>query len=272
MGNDLQQFNALSKQRLDYTSLPGGGQRARMTITLPNGKSFTFVEDVTPADVKKYATEIAGVEIGCAMARAPISGVEVGNIFGDIAKGLGSGFKAIAKVAKKVVTSKVMQTAAKGLAMIAPALGPMAPAAIAVSGGIGVAGKLLASKTAQSVNAPLASQQLAASAVSDAKRLTKSPGGLAGLLKIASHKAANVGTLVNKLVSKAPPPKPNLLGVRLNAPMSAARAAVNRSFAAPSDMMQAARLGKLRSNSGGAVTPAQLTAAANLGRVFFLAA
>jgi hypothetical protein len=240
--NDLQQFNSLSKQRLDYESLPNGGQRARMTITLANGKSLTFVEDVTASDVKQYAAEIAGVEIGCACAMAPISGVEVGNIFSDIAKGLGKGVKAIGKVAKKVVTSKVMQTAAKGLAMAAPALGPFAPAALGVSAGIGIAGKLLASKTAQSVGAPLASNALAQSAVSDAKRLTKTSSGLFGLLKVASTKAMNAFSLVDKLQP------------------------------ASGDVMALARAGKVRSNQGGQVTAAQLSAAAGAGRLFFLAA
>lgn len=246
MATDLQKFNQLSKQRLDYTSLPGGGQRVRMTVTLPNGKSYAFVEDVTPEDLHQYATDIAGVEIGCAMVMSPISGVEVGNIFKSIGKAIGGGVKAIAKVAKKVVTSKVMQTAAKGLAMVAPALGPLAPAALAVSGGIGIAGKLLASKTAQSVGAPLASNALAESAVSDAQMLSKSAGGMKGLLNIAGTKALNAFNLVDRL---APP-----------------------SGAASGDVFALARAGKVRSNTGGAVTQEQLSAAAGAGRLFFLAA
>jgi hypothetical protein len=248
MANDLQQFNQLSKQRLDYTSLPGGGQRVRMTITL-HGKSYTFVEDVTPQDVQQYAKEIAGIEIGCAMMDSQISGVEVGNLLKDIGKAIGGGVKAVAKVAKKVVTSKVMQTAAKGLAMVAPALGPLAPAALAVSGGIGVAGKLLASKTAQSVGAPLASQALAESAMADAKRITKSSSGLSGLLKIASTKAMNAFHLVDKLA-----------------------AAPGGASGGGGDVLALARAGKVRSNQGGAVTQAQLSAAAGSGRLFFLAA
>jgi hypothetical protein len=261
-------FEQLSKQRIDYTTLPNGGQRARMTVTLPpmpgypKGRSLVFVEDITPNDVKQYATQIAGVEIGCAMALGPVSGVEVGNIFrnvssaamgagnaeigsflGDIAKGLGGAVKAVGKVAKKVVTSKVMQTAAKGLALAAPALGPFAPAAMGVSAGIGIAGKLLASKTAASVNAPLASNQLAQSAVADAKRLTTTAGGLSGLLKSASQKAMNAFKLVDNVVATG-----------------------------KGDVMAMARLGKVRSNQGGAVTPAQLTSAAGAGRLFFIAA
>jgi hypothetical protein len=248
MATDSQKFDQLSKQRIDYATLPGGGQRARMTITLANGKSFSFVEDITPADIKSYATQIAGVEIGCAMAQGPISGVEVGNIFGDIAKGIGSAVKTVGKVAKKVVTSKVMQTAAKGLAMAAPALGPFAPAALAVSGGIGVAGKLLASKTAQSVGAPRASDALAASAVQDAKALTRSPLATTGLLNIAAKKANSVSNLVSNVVNNA------------------------ISKATGTDVLAAARLGKVRSNTGGAVTADQLAKAAGAGRLFFLAA
>lgn len=246
---ETERFNRLSRQRIDYTSLPGGGQRARMSITFapsaqfPKGKSFTFVEDITPADVKKYGTQIAGLEIGCAMERGIVSGVEVGNIFGDIAKGLGNGVKAVAKVAKKVVTSKVMQTAAKGLAIAAPALGPFAPAAMGVSAGIGIAGKLLASKTAQSVGAPLASEALAKSAVADAKAVTKTGSGLAGLMKVAATKAQNAFNLVDKVVASQ-----------------------------GTDVLSLARAGKVRSNQGGAVTAPQLTAAASSGRLFFIAA
>lgn len=245
--NDLQKFETLSKQRIDYTPLPGGGQRARLTLTLPNRQSYTFVEDITPGDLKQYATEIAGIEIGCAMITAPISGVEVGNILKSIGKAIGGGIKGVAKIAKKIVTSKVMQTAAKGLAMVAPALGPLAPAALAVSGGIGIAGKLLASKTAQSVGAPLASQALAESAMTDARTITKSSAGLSGLLNIASHKAMNAFHLVDKLA------KPGGSG-------------------GSGDVLALARAGKVRSNQGGAVTQAQLTAAAGSGRLFFLAA
>lgn len=251
---ETQQFNRMSKQRVDYESLPGGGQRARMTVTLPptagypKGRTFVFVEDLQAQDVKQYATQIAGVEIGFAMQEngGYVSGVEVGSIFSDIGKAISGGVKAIGKVAKAVVTSKVMQTAAKGLAIAAPALGPLAPMALGASAGIGIAGKLLSSKTAKSVGAPRAAQALAASAVSDAKRLTKTPGGALSLLKVASTKASNAFGLVDKLQ---------------NAKLSPA-----------GDILAHARAGRVRSNTGGQVTPAQLQAAASMGRVFFVAA
>jgi hypothetical protein len=249
---DTIDFEKLSKQRIDFTDLGGGGQRARLTLTLPNGQQMVYVEEITPADVQKYATHIAGCEIGFALADGSVGydGAEIGNIFKDIGKALGKGVKAIGKVAKKVVTSKVMQAAAKGLAMVAPALGPMAAPALAISGGIGVAGKLLASKTAQEVGAPRTAIALANGAVADAKRITKSPSALGSILRIANDKANAAKALGNVFGTSMAAKKPPLAG----------------------DMLALARAGRVRSNRGGAVTPAQLQAAHNAGRVFFVAA
>lgn len=246
--SDVAAFDRLSKQRIDYEKLPNGGDRARMTVTLPNGKTFVFVEDINPSDLKQYANSVAGLEIGCAMQISGIGyyGPEVGNIFGSIAKGIGGAVKAVGKVAKKVVTSKVMQTAAKALAIAAPALGPMAPAALAVSGGIGVAGKLLASKTAAQVGAPLAARALQNSAMSDIKRIAPTATSAMGLLKIASAKASNALNLANTATSKA-----------LAKPAS-------------NDILALARAGRVRSNQGGSVSPAQLQAAAQMSRIFFV--
>ena len=142
------------------------------------------------ADVHKYATHIAGTEIGYAIG-AGATGAQIGAF--DFKKltsgGLGKAGRGCCQGCEKVVTSKVMQSAAKGLGMIAPALGPLAPAALAVSGGIGVAGKLLGAKTAQDLGAPLTAMALATGAVGDAKALTGSLGSMSPLLRIANDKA-----------------------------------------------------------------------------------
>jgi len=196
---DTRRFDRLSKQRIDYTDLPGGGSRARMTITLPNGKSYTFVEDVTPTDISTYEAQIAGAEIGYAIQEVGWNGVdEVGSFFGGLVKAVGKGLKTVAKgavkvvggvakLAKKVVTSKIMQTAAKGLAFAAPFLGPLAPAALGVSAGIGIAGKILGAKTASEVGADRTATAMTESAVQDAQIL--SPQAYPSLLTIAGDKA-----------------------------------------------------------------------------------
>lgn len=196
---DTQKFNQLSQQRIDYTPLPNGGVRARLTVSLPGGKTIPFVEDVTPEDVKTYEAQIAGVEIGYALDEIGYVGsVEQIGFLGGIVRAIGKGIKAvgkaaggvvkgIAKVGKAIVTSKVFQTAAKGLAIIAPALGPLAAPALAVSGAVGVAGKLLGAKNASKVGAKRTATALAQSAVSDAKRIA--PGAAPSLLRIATDKA-----------------------------------------------------------------------------------
>jgi hypothetical protein len=139
-----------------------------------------------------------------------------------------------------------MQTAAKGLALAAPALGPLAPAALAVSGGIGVAGKLLASKHAASIGAPLAAQALQNSAIADATKIAPSASSARGLLTIATAKANSALNLAHSAMSSPAP------------------------SASSNDILAMARAGRVRSSQGGPVTPTQLQAAARASRVFFI--
>jgi hypothetical protein len=299
---DTLAFEKLSKQRLDYSDLPGGGQRARLTLTLPpspgypNGQTMVYVEEISAADVAKYATTIAGTEIGYAIGAGHVGydGVEVGAIarqivgafdFGKLTRGgLGKAGADVAKVAKKVVTSKVMQSAAKGLMTIAPTLGPLAPVAMGVGGGIGVAGQLLGAKTAQDLGAPLTAMALASGAVTNAGELTKSlgAGALPSLLRIANDKANAAGALSGAIPGLAKPragaplaPSNVFSAVRASvlAPRSAPRSAAAAAAPAPAgDVVAMARAGRVRSNLGGTVTPSQLQAAHRMGRVFFVAA
>lgn len=250
---EVAKFEQLSKQRMDYTNLPGGGVRARLTITLPGGKTMSFVEDVTPDDVDTYAAQISGVEIGYAISE--VGGVVEVGFLSSLVKTIGKGVKAVANVAKKVVTSKVMQTAAKGLALAAPALGPLAPAALGVAGGIGVAGKLLSAKNAAAVGAKRTAAAITQDAISDARRI--SPNASSSLLRIASSKANSAQ---------------RLLFPQFGAKTQAISKALARGQASNANVLELARQGRIRSNLGGAVTPAQLMAAQQAGRMFFLTA
>lgn len=213
---DTQKFDRISQQRIDYSPLPGGGQRARLTVTLPGGKNYSFVEDVTPEDVRTYEAQVAGVEIGYALDEVGWTGSanEVG-FLGGIVKAIGKGIKAVgrgvasvakgvAKVGKAIVTSKVFQTAAKGLAIVAPVLGPLAPAALGAAGAIGVAGKLLGAKNAAKVGASRTATALAKSAVADAKKI--SPSAAPSLLRIATDKANRASQLAGMPASTTAAP------------------------------------------------------------------
>ena len=302
---DTQHFDQLSRQRVDFTSLANGGQRARLTVTLPGGRTFAFVEDVTPSDVYQYEQQIAGVEIGLIQEVGGVGAFDFGSLTkgGIAASPLGKAGKAVGKVAKKIVTSKVMQTAAKGLALIAPALGPLAPAALGVSAGIGVAGKLMSAKNAGDLGATLTSAALAQSAVSDAQKL--SPQQFPSLLRIATDKAnsalsisggLNVATKAfgafggapRALAAAAPRALAPGRGFSAAAPRGfAAAAAAGRgpyaspaytaapSYIAPggggySDAYQLVASGRVQSDRGGATTPEELQLAQANGRLFFV--
>ena len=202
---DTQRFDQVSKQRIDYRELPGGGVRARLAVSLAGGKTYTFDETVTPEDVKTYEAQIAGAEIGYALNEIGYTGSpdEIG-FLGGIVKAIGKGIKAVgkgvasvakgvAKVGKAIVTSKVFQMAAKGLAVVAPVLGPLAPAALGAAGAMGVAGKLLGSKNAAKAGAMRTATALANSAVADAKKIA--PNAAPSLLRIATDKANRAAQL-----------------------------------------------------------------------------
>ena len=202
---DTQKFNKMSQQRVDYQELSDGSVKARMTVTLPGGKVYHFDERVTPEDVKTYEAQIAGVEIGYALDEIGwVGSADQIGFLGGLVKAIGKGIKAVgkgvasvakgvAKVGKAIVTSKVFQTAAKGLALVAPVLGPLAPAALGAAGAIGVAGKLLGSKNAAKVGAKRTATALAQSAVADAKKI--SPNAAPSLLRIATDKANSAAKL-----------------------------------------------------------------------------
>lgn len=207
---DTVDFDKLSQQKITYENLPGGGIRGRITVTLPGGKTMTFVEDMPKAALERMQAEIHGCEIGFALRDGDIAGAigyldsvygregEVGlSIFKRISRG-------IKKVAKTVVNSKLLQTAAKGLAVVGPFIPGVGTIAAGVGAGLMVAGKLAGAKAAEQMGAKRTAAALTKDAIGTANRLA--PSGTAGsLLRIASDKA---NAAVSVATGRPKPPSP----------------------------------------------------------------
>jgi hypothetical protein len=137
----LQDLNSLSRQRLDFSEGPEGQAIATLTVSLGDGSVHRYKAESTEQEVNELAKGIANAEINAMKISGEIAGMgedEIAGLFGKIWKGV----KSVGKVARKIASSKVFKMAGKGLTMIAPALGPFAPAALAVGGGMMVASKL----------------------------------------------------------------------------------------------------------------------------------
>lgn len=191
---DTQKFDELSKQRITYEKLPDGGLRGRITITLPGGKTMSFVEDMPKAAIERIQAEIHGCEIGFRIAEGDIAGAigyadavfgREGEIGLSIFKRLSRGIK---KVAKTVVNSKLLQTAAKGLALVGPFVPGIGTIAVGVGAGLMVAGKLAGAKAAANMGATKTAAALTKDAMNFAAAAAP-PGAAASLLKIGSDKA-----------------------------------------------------------------------------------
>lgn len=239
----------MSRQRLDYIDRPDGSVDAVLTITLPGGVVKRFTANVHPNEAQQIAGEIIGAE----MLLNPEVGASI--------------FKKIGKLAKKVAHSKVFQIAAKGLALAAPLLGPIAPAALVASAGLGVASKLAKAGIAAAHGAKGVAQELTASAHRDATKLTKTPAGAKALLQAANNKRLGADKLADTgKENHAPPPTAAAPTRRVPASSPAP------SSSASPDVLQAARAGRVHSNDGSPITPAELLAAHNNGRIFFIEA
>lgn len=190
-----ERFAQLSQQALDFVDLPGGGQRAVLTVTLPGGKQYTYTEDVHPDE----AAKVEGLydEVGALLD------AQVGSIFGDIAKGLKKVAKGAVHVVRDIAHSKVFATAAKGLALIAPALGPLAPAALATSATMGIASKLTQARVAAKRGNKTLAAKITASAVKSAQSVA--PKNSATLLRLANTKSSRASALSVGKPTKAKP-------------------------------------------------------------------
>ncbi len=170
----LMDLNSLSRQRLDFSEGPEGQAIATLTITMGDGGVHRYKAESTEQEVNELAKGIANAEINAMQISGEIAGMgedEISGIWGSIVKGV----KSVGKAARKIASSKVFKMAGKGLTMAAPFLGPLAPAALAVGGGMMIASKLSDASIA---------------AEAGAKRVAKSLG-LSGK-KASKHVAAAV--------------------------------------------------------------------------------
>jgi hypothetical protein len=232
-----------TKQRIDYQTHADGSVTATLTVSLPNGEIRRFAETLTPAELE---------------------GNEVSGIFSGLGHFLKKAGKAIGHVAKKLATSKVFMAAAAGLAAAVPFAGPaLAPALLAASGAIGVGGKLLHASVAAAHGAHDLAKKLTHSAITDAHVITKTPAQAQALLELANTKRMKAEAIASQSPAGAPPPR---LATRPTPPRPSSTQQARR----PEDVVAAAHAGRLRSNQGGDVTPAEVAAAHASGRVFWV--
>lgn len=244
-----------TRQRIDYIDLPGGGTKAVLTITFPGGVTKRFEASTTSDEMKEVSGALLR-SVGCCM------GDEVGrSIFKKIGKRFG-------KIAKGIAHSKVFALAAKALAIAAPLLGPIAPFALGAAAGLGVASKLAKASVAAAHGAHDVAKKLTQAAHDDAVKLTKTPAGAAKLLAVANAKRLGAekvaeGTPAAKQNTKALPSSSTALNPE-NHVCPQLRGTTE------SDLLNAAKAGRVRSNQQGTVSPSQLLAAHNRGRVYWV--
>jgi hypothetical protein len=115
----------LFRHRVDWHWLDTGEIEAVLTVTLPDAHVFRFRASADPKQLAVALNEL----------HPQIGGFSLGKMW-----------KGIKKVAKKVATSKVFALATKALALIAPALGPLAPIALAAGASMKAASALTAAR------------------------------------------------------------------------------------------------------------------------------
>ena len=149
----------LSRQRIDYTEKPNGDTVATLTVTLGDGSVHRYEGTSTAREVDQLAKVIANAEMRAMKISGAIEGwddAQISGMFGSIFKAV----KSVGKIARKIASSKAFKWAGKGLVAIAPALGPFAPAALAVGGGMMVASKLSDASIAAEAGAKRVSKML----------------------------------------------------------------------------------------------------------------
>jgi hypothetical protein len=262
-------------QHIEYTTTPDGTVMATLTLTLPNGSKQQYTAKVDTDEIRRVEGAIIGAELSLA-GYGDIVGCEVGFNFGKLIKGVTKG---VGKLAKGIATSKVFKLAASGLALAAPILGPFAPAALAVSAGMGIASKLSSAGVAAARGAKNVAQAFANSAKLDASRLTKTPEAAAKLLNFANTKRMRASALQDKpkpapaparRALPAPAPARAVASARVIAPARVAPATVVTQAPPTTDVLTLARAGRVRSSDGAAVTADQLLSAHQSGRIYWV--
>lgn len=278
----------VSRQRLDFTTGPKGETIATLTITLPDGSIQRFTASADEAELDRFAetlahAEVKGLnEIG---ALADLDEIEIGSLFGDIAKGIGKAVKGTFNAAKKIAASKVFRSAGQALTAAGPAIPPpFGPAALAVGGGMQVAHKVAAGAVAAEAGAKQAARLLASSAKREARKYTGTTKAARGLVRWGNSKRKAAFRVAEgkkgrkRRGMKLPDAKGWAAIAKLAKEQKKGKAkrskrrtkTTAKTTAKRADPVQAARAGKLRSNKPGAVTTATLLRAANEGRVFWV--
>lgn len=250
----------LSRQRLDFEEGPNGETVAILTITLGDGTVHRYRESTDQEELDQLGAAFATAEAR-QMKIEGLSDDEIAGFFGSIAKG----FKSVVNVAKKVASSKVFKAAGRGLAMAAPALGPFAPAAMAVSGGMEMAGRLARSAVAAEAGAKRVARKLARVAKKKNRRKVRKSKSAKKLARYGNKKRKSAFARIARL-AKAMKKKKKRSKKKRGKKRSKARR-VKRP-----NIVTAAKKGKLRSNKKGNVSVTQLKSAAKKGRVYWLAA
>jgi hypothetical protein len=244
----MAEIEQLTRQRVDYRTLPGGMIEATLTVTGPNGFVRRFTQTIDPNE--------------------PVAGDEVGSLFGSIGrfikhplKSAGNIIKKVGKVAKAVVTNKLFLMAAGALATAIPGAGPIVgPALLVASKTLGVAAKLGHARIAAKHGAHATAKLLTAEAVQDAHKLTGSPQAAQNLLKLANEKSQRVERLTG--MHTLPNAEPIVTASTAAAPAASA--------ASGDELLRRARAGRVRSNRPGPITEEDLRAAHASGRVFWV--
>jgi hypothetical protein len=223
-------------QRIDYRHLADGSVEAKLTITLPDGTEKVFVTTASDND---------------------ISGDEIGSLFSFVKRAV----KSVAHVARHIATSKLFKFAAIGLSALVPGAGPLlAGGLIAAASSLGVAGKLAHAALAHKHGATDLAQKLTMSAHADAQKLTGGdPVAARALLTAANKKRLAAETLASS------PPAALLPPAARSSPATAPQGPMLHPSVA-----SAAAQGRIRSNSGAPVSPAELAAAHAQGRIYWV--
>ena len=250
------EFEDLSRQRIDYSEGPNGETIATLTLTLSDGSIHRFSESTDQEEIDALAAGLAISERNL-MRIEGCPEEEIAGFFDFIGKAV----KAVGNIAKKVVTSKVFKAAAKGLATIAPVLGPLAPVALGVSGAMAATSKLTSAAIAASGGAKRSAKKLTKAAIEDVARRVKSKKARSAMLRIANRKrksAEKIAAQASRRQRQRRAGKPT-------------RKKKVRPLAKVPSVFAAARAGRLRSHRRGDVSPKQLRKAMKTGRVYWLA-
>jgi hypothetical protein len=223
-----------TRQRLREKHSPGYGDDFFDDIKKVVDPIAKTIEKLAPIaeQIPGFGPMVAqGIRQGAQTAQAISNPAEALLVLSGGPVGLQAGGSAIALV-KGASVSKVLDRAAKDLAAAAPA----------ASNKLAATSKLNLASMAAGLGVPASAEQLARKATGELMKSAKEG-------KISAKQAG-------ELLSQAKAAKDRL--------MTAAAAPGSR------ELIDRARMGRVRSNRGGTVTPAELAAAAAAGRVFYV--